>query len=350
MRQADVLPLLLLLACAGPDSTQGGPIPVTVVVAEPGTVSRTVMAPAWLEAGDEAILQVSVPGRVTGVHVSEGDSVRAGTVLISMATDRAHAAELSASLAAVSAAEAMNSYADGNLRRAAGLFESGSATPSEYEKALSDALFASAALEGARASHALALDGLSRGTLSAPFSGMVTRVWAREGNPAAGPLIALSGGGALRCRVLLAHSALPWIRPGLPAFFTTSHYPGMVFQGLVHSSASTVDPATSLVPATVSFADSSGMLLPGMSGMVSISLELHQAAISLPRNAFVHMSDGTLQVMVVRDGLAWPVVPVTGFEHGFRTLVSSGVSPGDTVVLLGNRLLSPGDSVRVVGR
>lgn len=349
MRTADaLLPALLLSACAGPEQAARAVIPVTVMVAEPGAFSVAVTAPVILEAEDEAVLQVSIPGRVTAVHVSVGDTVMTGELLVSMITDRAHQAGLSASVAALSAARARDSYAAGELRRAAALLQSGSATPSDYERALAGASAAAAALEAARAAHAGALDGMSRGTLTAPFPGTVTRVWAREGNQAAGPLVALSGQGALRCRALLSQDALPGLTPGLPAFFSTSHHPGVSFPGTVRTCGSAVDPATGLVPVTVSISDPMQELLPGMSGMISISVGSEDSVVSLPRNAFVNMPDGSLRVMLVRGGRAFPVTPETGSESGFNTAVLSGVSPGDSVVLLGNRILAPGDTVKVV--
>jgi len=323
-------------------------IPVTVIVAEPGGISRIVMSPGWLESADEAILSVSLPGRISGVNVSEGEMVEAGDILVTTVTDRVHDSGLLSASARVSAAAANEAYTRENLQRKSDLLQSGSASSWEYEMALIDFRTASATLASARAAYAQARDGVSRGVLSAPFPGRVTRVWAREGNPAAGPLVAISGGGILKCGVLLPSRALPWLSPGLPAFFTTPHHPGALFQGTVSSASSSVDPITGLVQATVQLGDSSGLLLPGMSGMVSIALETAPEAISLPRNAFVHSPDGSLRVMVIDGGRAVGRTVETGFESGYRTALLSGIDSGDSVIVLGNRIVSDGDRVRVV--
>lgn len=343
-------PFLLLsaISCGAPDAPPSRVVPVTVEVAGAGGFTRTVMAPGWLESADEVLVEVSGPGRITAVHVVEGDTVSAGDMLVSMTTDGFRTAGLSASLAAVSASGALDQYYRGNLERVGSLLETGAASLSDYEEALAQALTAAATLSSARAAHAGALDGYSRGTLSAPFSGTVTRVLAREGNPAAGPMVALSGLGAFKCRVHLSQNSLPWIEPGLPAFFVTTHHPGMLFHGTVSAAGSSVDPMTGLVPVTVEIPDSSGLLLPGMSGTVTIGLETFPEGVALPRNAFITDPDGSERVMLVRSGRAVAVEPVTGCENGFDRLVVSGVVSGDSVVLLGNRLVAQGDSVRVV--
>lgn len=340
--------LLSAISCGAPDAPPSRVFPVTIEVAVAGGFTRTVIAPGWLESVDEVLVQVSVPGRVTAVHVAEGDTVSAGDILVSMTTDGVHAAGVSSSAAAVSASMALYEYYKGTLERVGSLLETGASSPVEYEAALAEARTAASTLSSARAAHAAAIDGHSRGTISAPFSGVVTRVLARVGNPAIGPMVAVSGLGALQCRVNLSQNSLTWIEPGLPAFFATTHHPGVLFSGTVSAAGSSADRETGLVPVTVQIPDSSGLLLPGMSGTVTIALETLSGGVSLPRNAFVTDPDGFDRVILLRNGRAVEVEPVTGPESGFDRLVVSGVVPGDSVVLLGNRLVSPGDSLRVV--
>ncbi len=351
MRSVSLGAMLLIAAC-GPPSREWRErvVPVTVIVVEPTVFSRTVMAAGWLEGGAEAVLYVPEPGRITGVRVSEGDSVEPGDTLVLISTDRAWTAGLTCAAAAVSAASAAEAAARENLERLELLTESGAASPREYEEALAQAREASAALASARAGYASARDGAARGVMLAPFRGTVTRVWARTGCPAAGPLAALAGEGTLKCRVGLSVGALPWIRPGLPAFFATEHRPGMLFPGWVVSAGDRVDPVTGLVSAVLQFPDSTGLLSPGMSGMASIALETVSDAVVLPENAFVIGPDGERTVMVVRRGRAVELTPDTGLECGFMVQVLDRVTPGDSVILLGNTLVSPGDSVAAVAR
>jgi len=342
------LTLLSALSCGTSDERPSRVVPVTAEVARAGGLTRTVMAAGWLESADEALVDASVPGRITEVHVAEGDTVRAGDILVSMTTDGVRAAGVSASVAAVTASMALDDYYRGNLERVGSLLETGAASPGEYEEALAEARTAASTLSSARAARAAAIDGHARGTIAAPFSGVVTRVLARVGNTALGPMVAVSGFGALQCRVHISQNSLPWIEPGLPAFFATTHHPGMLFHGTVSAAGSSVDRMSGLVPVTVQIPDSSGLLLPGMSGMVTIALETCSEGVALPRNAFITDPDGSDRVILIRNGRAVVVEPATGPESGFDRLAVSGVVPGDSVIILGNRLVSPGDSVRVV--
>ena len=315
------LTLFWVLSCGASNERPSRVVPVTVEVAGAGGFTRTVMAPGWLESADEALVDASVPGRVTAVHVAEGDTVRAGDLLVSMTTDDVRAAGVSASVAAVSASLALDEYYGGNLERVVSLLETGAASPGDYEDALAEARAAASTLSSARAARAAAIDGYARGTITAPFSGVVTRVLARVGNTALGPMVAVSGLGALQCRVHISQNSLPWIEPGLPAFFATTHHPGMLFHGTVSAAGSSVDRTSGLVPVTVQIPDSSGLLLPGMSGMVTIALETCSEGVALPRNAFITDPDGSDRVMLIRNGRAVAVEPVTGPENGFDRLV-----------------------------
>lgn len=351
MRPAEIVFVLFLLCCCGAAETGSERVfPVTVTVAEASGISRMVMAPGFIEAGDQAVLAVPVPARVTGVIFSEGDPVQAGDTLLSMVTDAAYGTGRASALAAVSAAEILDYHSRDMLSRTSALYEAGAASLRDYEQAQADARAAGATLASARAALARAAEGSSAGVLTAPFSGRVTRIWAGEGNPASGPLIALSGEDLLQTRVMLPQRVLPWLEPGLPAFYSTFHHPGRLFPGTVCSAASSVDMMSGLVAATVLIEDPEGLLLPGMSGMVSISLEFFPEALSLPRNAFVHLPDGSSRVMVVEKGVARERAVETGLTSGYSSRVLAGISPGDSVIILGNLLVSDGDRVRVEGR
>ena len=326
------------------------PVPVTVVVAAPDVISRTVQAPCRLEAGFEAVLTVPVPSRIEDVMVSEGDTVRQGDTLVRLASDDSYEAALGSAAAMVTAARSAYGYAGDNLSRASDLFEAGALSPSDYDAAVAAAEAARAALEGATAGYEAARAAGGSGIVSAPFDGRVTRVMARPGNTAAGPLLAVAGDGVLRAELLVAERHLPWVREGLPASFTSAHFPGEVFQGEVVSASASVDPLSGLVPLTVQLPDTSGRLVPGLSGMVTVALETSEDALVLPGRALIATDGGGWNAALVRGGTV-TVVPVeTGIRQGNSWEVISGVEFGDSVVVLGNHLVSDGTRVEAVGR
>jgi RND family efflux transporter MFP subunit len=205
--------LIILFAACGPaGKRETPPLPVTVMVATPDVISRIVMAPCRIEAEQEAIVTVSSPVRIEEVMVVEGDSVLQDDVLVRLATDDMYSSSVNSAASMIGAALSTAEYSESNLARAENLFLSGALSPSEYEAVVTAAESARAALSSARAGYQQATAVGSSGQVTAPFDGRVTRVWAKIGNRASGPIIAIAGDGVLKAELLLSERHLPWIR------------------------------------------------------------------------------------------------------------------------------------------
>jgi RND family efflux transporter MFP subunit len=222
--------LAVLAGCGGSREAMERVIPVRTVVAHPGPISETVSLPCRLEGGHEAVLSVSTPAAVTGVFVREGDSVEQGDLLVSLETDGMRDAEVAAAAARVSAADAALDYQSSRLSRTESLFGDGAVSESTYEQALAAGQSAFAAASLAQVGYSQALAQVSLGQVRAPFAGTVTRVWAREGNPASGSLVAITGGDVLQAALQFAPVRLSGLEPGLPVFLETPLFPGEIFQ------------------------------------------------------------------------------------------------------------------------
>ncbi len=354
MRRDEALAGAMLLAavhgCAGGGPAVPPPRAVRTVVVEPASISRTTVVPCVLEGADEAVVTVPVAAMVTAVHVAEGDLVEEGDLLVSLETDAVHGAAVAAAAARVSAAGAALEYAESMRCRAETLHGSGAITPGEWEDAVATEAAASAALRLAEAGLGDARGAETSSSVRAPFPGLVTRVWARVGNPASGSLVALSGGGFLQATLLLAPAGLHDLRPGLPVFLTASRYPGDLFEGVITAVSPAVDPLSGLVPARAQFPNPDGRLFAGMAGTAGIALETDTAAIVVPQSAMLRTGSGGWTVAVVEDGAARFRDVETGIRSGFTWQVTSGLEPGDSLVLVGVTSLTEGDTVREAPR
>ena len=114
------------------------------------------------------------------------------------------------------------------------------------------------------------------------------------------------------------------------------------------SASPSVDRVSGLVPASVQFPDTTGRLLPGISGMTCVSLETSTDAVVLPGRALRPLADGSLEAALVIDGTASLVRVETGISQGNRYQIMSGVAAGDSVIVLGSHLVEQGSRVTVV--
>ncbi len=347
-RKSAAAALLLLASCGGNTGRAPEPVPVRITVLTPETISRTVYAPCRLEAEDEAVVSVALPSRVDSVFVEPGDTVTAGQRLMALRTDDMHRAETTAALATLEAARASRDYAADNLRRSSELLSNGAISLHDHQMTETENTMAEATYARAAAGHLAAVNSAGRGYVTAPFSGVVGRVMATRGNPAAGPLLSVFSRDVLRTELLVAPRHLPFLRAGLPAVFETDHFPGMVFPGSVTSVAAGADPVSGLVSLTAQFTDTTGMLIPGLSGRVMLALETREGVTVLGEDALTPVGDCCWEVAVIRNGSVELTTVESGVSSGNRHEITRGLMPGDSVITLGHSLITPGEPFRVV--
>lgn len=337
-------------SCGNNGGTVTEQVPVIVEVVSLETISETVYSSCRLEACSEAVVSVSFPSMVEDVLVNTGDTVTAGQSLIALKTDDLRRASISSAAAMVAAAGASSEYAASNLNRASELFSSGAMSLQEYQSRENEARAAEASHSQALAGYTAAVISAGSGMVTAPFSGVVGRVIATKGNPAAGPLLSIFSAGALKAELLVAPGHLRYLQPGIPAVFTTDHFPGEVFPGCVTSVANSADPISGLAALSVQFSDTTGRLVPGLSGMTMLSLQTRENVPVLGENALTPLGESMWEAVLVRNGRAEIVTVSTGIANGTRHEITEGIQEGDSVVTLGHTIVTGGEEVRGVNR
>ncbi len=342
------LSLLPISGCTDENVGRREEIPVTVFIVEPSMISETVNAPCRLEAGSEAVVSVAVPSVVEEVLVTAGDTVTAGQRLLVLRNDDMQRAMICDAAAMLTAARASAEYAHHNLQRASELMETGAMSAGEFDRVQTEAMASEATYHQALAGYSASSTSARNGFVLAPFDGVVGRVIATRGNMAAGPLLSISGTSVIKAELLLAPRHVNKLRVGLPAVFTSDHFPGRIFPGSVVSVSETADVVSGLVSLTVQFTDTTASLIPGLSGMALVALETRENAIVLPGSMMSYVSADIMEVLLVREGSATKQFVETGIRNGISYEITNGLFPGDSVIDLGHTLISEGALVRVV--
>jgi membrane fusion protein (multidrug efflux system) len=341
--------ILLLSSCGPPPEEEGiQSIPVSVVTMEPSTISREAYASTRLEGEEEALIYASTMGRVEEVLVSEGDSVTTGQHLVRLDTDQQITAGTSSAIASVNAARANAENALVDYERMLSLLDAGAVSQQQLDGARVMAEAATAQLRQAEAGYSQARSMQDNAVISAPFSGRIGRIWAREGNTSSGnPLLSISGSSGIVARILLPERDIYRLSPGLPAYVSVTALDGRSIPGIVTSVSPSVDPVSGLVSVQVVFDDTEGVLRPGMTGRVSVLTETVELAIVLPESVLRRSRDG-YQVAVVEDGTAYLRDVQTGIRNGGNVEITEGITAGDVVIVQGQTRVSDGSLVEVV--
>jgi RND family efflux transporter MFP subunit len=345
-------------------------------------LSRSLALTAEFEPFQEIDVMAKVTGYVRVINVDIGDRVREGQVLATLEIPEMQD-ELARAAAAIDEAQAELAASRDELERAQSAHqaahlsysrvldvsrrEPGLVPQQEVDEVHSRDLVAEAQVSGARSRISASEQRIRVAqaeqarfktmsqylTITAPFSGVVTKRYANIGSLVqAGtsmqsmPVVRLSENGLLRLALPVPESAVPVIRLGEPV---DVQVPAMkrAFPGKVARFADKVDEATRTMKTEVDVPNPSLVLIPGMYAEVDLITEQKRGALAIPVEA-LDVSGTGARVFVVGPSGAIRVVPVVpGIETAQQVEIQSGdLKEGDRVVVGSRAGLKDGDPVR----
>jgi RND family efflux transporter MFP subunit len=220
-KSAIIAPLfvLLLSSCNGEkkESVAKEPaIAVKVSSVSENNNGQFVTASGKIEAENSANLSTRMMGYVTKLHVQVGQKVGAGQLLVSINnTDlQAKKAQVDASILQASAGY---NNAKKDYDRFVNLFKQQSASQKELDDMTARYEMAKAGLEGAKQMRNEVMAQFSYSNITAPFAGVVTNTFVKEGdmaNPGM-PLVSIEGASRLQVTAMVSESDITAIKKGM---------------------------------------------------------------------------------------------------------------------------------------
>ena len=361
---AGVLVLLLLLyllfrPAGAPQAPPPGPTPVGVVVVTEQPVTFTTELPGRTSAYETSEVRPQVNGIVRARLFREGDFVTAGQPLyqIDPSTYRANVVNARGALAN---AQATIASTEALARRYGELVKINGISKQEYDNALAGARQARANVTTQRGALQAAEVDLSRTTIRAPISGRIgistyttgALVTAQQTEPLTtiqrlDPIyvdIQQSSADLLRLREQMLTGQIA--RDSAPVQLileTGSVYPPV---GNLRFADVTVDPTTGSQTIRAVFPNPQRLLLPGMFVRARLVQGTQARGILVPQAAVTRDDRGRPTVLVVGPGnKATLRVIETTQSVGNSWVVTSGLRPGDKVIVEAGPLLQPGAPV-----
>lgn len=376
--------LLFVLACSG---EQGEPKEedtkvqvdprslVDVATVGKGDVGQHLVASGVVESEGQATLVPETAGRVTGIYAEEGEKVKAGQLLAVIASPSLDAA--------YERAGAELQRADTELSTAQRLFDQGALSKSELELAIRARATARTAHEEASKTR-----GFTR--LVAPIDGIVATRSLRYGEIAGGApafvIVQLEG---LKVAVHLPERELRRIRLEQPATLVSAWDETTKVPGRVSLIAPVVDASSGTFKVTVAVDPSQTQLRPGQYASVRIEVDRHLSVLTVPRRGLIWEEGKPLVYKLVEgpppeekekkeeekkeempewlakltgqepkkddEELPGPYrravrTPIEiGYEDGDLVEIVSGLTEGETVIVVGNEALRDDARVRLPG-
>lgn len=303
--------------------------------------ATTVAAIGTIGPDRNSFARVSAPvaGRLVKVVVDLGAQVKAGAMLAMLESP-----ELADARSTYRQNQTELELARLNFERAQKLAVDRSIAQKDVLRAQTDYERARAAFSASEAKLAtlgvapVASDGSPPAFLSinAPLSGTVVERTAVLGEYAQAyqPLFAVADLSTVWVETNLYDRDMGQVTVGAPASVTVSAFPGQRFPGKVAYVGNLLDKDTRTAVARVEVANPDGRLRPGLFANVDIETASRHAALRVPENAVVLMQ-GQMTAFVVHDDGFEPRPVELGERQGGMVEVTSGLEPGDQVVVAG---------------
>lgn len=349
-RSLALLLLLLPLSGCAKDASAGvepapAPVHVEVAKAELAQVPRTVRLTGSLKGEVETNLAAGANGRVIDVRVDVGAKVKKGDVLVKLDTN---AVGLVASEAATQAelAKARQASATRECERAQKLFDSGAISKQELDRQTDQCRTSKLDVAAAELRAGQAQKSVIDGIIRAPLDGVVSQRFVELGEyvRADSNVVRVVTSDRLRL-VVEAHEAVaPLLIVGSEVSFSVTAYPGRAWKTAVDRSGVSVRSASRDVVVEAPIANADLALLPGMFGMVEVTVGSEPLP-AVPARA-VRTTSGKSRLFVVERGHATERVVALGpVVSGDRVTVRKGLAEAEQVVVAPPEELKNGQAV-----
>lgn len=336
-----VLALLLTLLTLTPALADPAPRPV---VSERVTGSAVASRdfPGVIAAEVETTLGFQTAGRIETRPVVAGDAVTAGQVLATL--DQVTLAEdVAAAEAGLRAARADADFAAQSLVRAQELHRRGVAPQATLEAAEAKATAARAAVSAARADLTRARDAARFGRLTAPAAGVVSQVLAEPGTVVTPgtPVLRLATAAGREAVIDVPEDMLAVLPKDARFTIETRGDGALTVAGRLRLIEPVADASTRAHRLRIAL-DGGG---PGfrLGTLVTARLDLPEAPLlTLPLAALRPGTDPPQVWRIGPDRRAEAVAVRLGQRLDDRVVITSGLAPGDEVVIRGIRSITPG--------
>lgn len=326
----------------------------SIELVSPAQGSVDLTSTGYVVAQTSSQVAAKLPGRVASVAVKEGDTVKAGQVIVQLADAEQRVAEAGAK-ARMESARATLADLKNQLEREKKLLAGGASVPATVEDLQAKVNAQEAAARAAEADYDAAKVNLGYMTIAAPIDGRVVSKPVEVGEfvgPGTAPVVEISDFSTLKVETDVPEARLSKAKVGAPAEIVLDAFPDRRFRGEVTDIVPKVNRAKATVVVKVKFVDPTDGVLPEMAARVSfLSAPLDAASMKEPPKLYVPASavterSGSKVVFRIEDGRARMATVVLGDKFGNGFELKSGPSSGTRVVADPPSSLGDGDPVK----
>ena len=292
----------------------------------------TIRISGQTEADKKAELAARASGTITSLSIKQGDTVKAGDIIIAM--------DSAEKKIAVDAATQVVTQKQAQADATEALAKKGNVAKLQLDSARADLQNAQSQLESVKAE-------LERTQVIAPFDGLVDKISVENGasvqqGAAVATLLSLD---PIVATGEISERNLSQIKIGSPA--TVKLVNGTVADGTVRYISRDASAATRTYRVEVAVANKDGAIPAGMTAEVNLMSDPVKA-IKLPRSAVTLNLDGAIGVRAVDEDNKVVFLPVELIDDATNAIILTGVKDGTKIIISGQDFVTDGEAVTVV--
>lgn len=349
--------LIVCLAACGKsgDDRPDGPVPVSTLTVSERIVPLTLEAVGRTEGAKEVEIRARVSGIIEKRLYSEGAFVKAGAPLFQIERAPFEIA-LAQAKADADQAAATRDQSRREADRVAGLYKNSAVSQRVAEEAETSSRSAQAAYDAAQARVREAQLNLSYTSVTAPISGVTGRALHSEGslvtaNSESSLLTTVSQTNPVWVRFALSEAEHAGRRRAqvdgdIPVELILADGQPYEARGRLNFAGSTVDRQLGTVQLRAEFPNPKLEILPGQFATVRVAAGT-RSVVTVPQAAVMQGGQGRFVWTVDAQSKATQRPVETGAWAGSDWIITSGLVPGDTVIVDNLMKLNPGVALKV---
>lgn len=306
----------------------GAPPPATVEVSEAKVVQwqPRVSAVGTLTAREGIDVSNEVEGIVEKIHITSGQQVKAGDLLVSLNDDGEQADLVSF--------RAQEDLARSLYKRNEGMWKKKTISETDFDNARSN-------LKVAQANVVQTQARIAKKAIRAPFTGVlgIRHISTGQYVPPGTMLVSLQDYSLLYTDFAVPEKYFPDISTDLEVRFRVSAYDEQTFVGKVQAVDAKVNEATRNISIRAQLENEGSLLRPGMYADIDLMLDKPANVVVVPATAIVYSSFGNALFAAEQNEegkmIARRVQVTTGEQRGDQVAILTGLNGGEQVVQAG---------------
>lgn len=337
-------------------------IPVHITIVQQGAIEETSKYFGTIEARESIKVFSAVPRQIVKLYRDVGETVRKGDLLADIDQEQIVQAVRQAE-AGLESAQAQFHNVTVERERIKKLYQEKAVSKSQLDATETQWNAARAAVKQLQASLAAAQAQLNDTRIVAPISGVIIARELHEGDLAAPqvPLFEIANMDTVKVKIQIIERDLSKVYPGQAARLTVATYPDTFFQGQVIRVYPTLNLLTRTADAEIELANPEKRLRPGMFATVKLIIQRKEQVTVIPKKTIIEKTvlDTDTQASTDKVFVEKHVFKVHGNRARWQTIetgivnhttveVRSGLAPGDTIVAVGQHMLSDSSRINII--